>query len=127
MDVTDSAQSEEAHFDRRALEKLAAVGGDRLVLRMIDLFTEIVPQRLQGAREALDSGDFTTLERITHSLKSSAANVGLAVMRATAAEIERRAAGPIETSQIQPLLVELQSEYDAILPMLLAERRQRGG
>jgi HPt (histidine-containing phosphotransfer) domain-containing protein len=53
-------------LDDSALEKLRKLGGDKLVARMIDLFSTNGVGRLAAARAALQSADFATAERAVH-------------------------------------------------------------
>lgn len=78
-------------LDPGALDRLNEWGGDVLVARMIDLFLELGPERLEAIQAAVSSGDLEQIERVAHSLKSSAANLGAERLRARAAELESAA------------------------------------
>ncbi len=103
------------------MDKLAGVGGDALVVRMIDLFVKLSPERLEGARRALGEGDLSTVERLTHSLKSSAANVGAVRLRFRAEDAEL-CANRGESASISALLDELEQEVARVLLDLQAAR-----
>ncbi len=102
----------------QALEKLRNLGGEALVSRVVSLFLELGPQRLQAGRQALASGDPGAAERSFHSLRSSAANVGaLEVSRLAGLLEERLHGGEVELGEavdhlereLAPVLVELRA------------------
>jgi HPt (histidine-containing phosphotransfer) domain-containing protein len=55
---------------------------------MVDLFFENGRERVAGVRDGLASGDLELAGRSAHSLKSSAATLGAARVRAVAGRIE---------------------------------------
>lgn len=113
-------------FDDEALNKLEAVGGNDLVVRMIELFTRLVPERLANGRAALASGDSKTLERLMHSMKSSAANVGAVQLQRFAAEAELLSTAPGDnTAALGLLLDELDARYVVFNALLEAEKARR--
>jgi HPt (histidine-containing phosphotransfer) domain-containing protein len=116
---------EEEFRDRAALEKLMSIGGKSLVLRMIELFETHTPDRLDGARKALEAGDMKSFERYMHSMKSSAANLGATRMRARAAEAERLAGEGEESGAILAQhLAALERERDEFDAFLETEKRR---
>lgn len=92
--------------DVRALDKLRQLGGEKLVARMIGLFLENAPARVQSAREALDEGRVGDAERYFHSLGSSAANLGAYGLEGLSRRLERLASEG-RPAGIPPLLPEL--------------------
>lgn len=117
--------SSEPFFDTRALEKLEAVGGAPLVVRMLDLFLQLAPQRLADARAALASSDLVTVERLTHSLKSSAANVGAHRLQERAEEAEQMASRKGDPEGLGAVIEVLFAELEFVRPTLEAERQRR--
>jgi len=102
----------------QALEKLRTLGGEALVSRVVGLFLELGPQRLQAGRQALADGDSGVAERSFHSLRSSAANVGaMEVSRLAALLEERLHRGEVDLEdaldrlegELAPVLVELRA------------------
>ena len=63
-------------IDRAALDRLQEWGGERLLQQMVRLFLENSPERVEQIRTGFESPDPDAVERGSHSLKSSAANVG---------------------------------------------------
>jgi len=62
--------------EREALDRLAQVGGERLVHDLAVLYLEQSPERLAAAEVALQRDDASSLARAVHSLKSSSAQLG---------------------------------------------------
>ena len=89
----------ESSIDPAAVERIHKIGGAKLVGRIIALFLENAPQRLQAAREGERTGDLAAVEQAVHSLKSSAGNVGASRLQELAGATEELAekgeAGPI--------------------------------
>jgi HPt (histidine-containing phosphotransfer) domain-containing protein len=108
-------------LDRTALEKVHTLGGPDLVARLIDLFLENAPARLDRAVAGTADGDFETVERATHSLKSTAGNLGarwLQLLAEAAEDVAAARAG----AQLAPLLARLQAVYEETRQALLQER-----
>lgn len=63
------------------------------------MFVERAPDLCRQAREALRAGDREELERLAHSLKSSAANIGAERLRRMAEDLEHQvASGDLESA-----------------------------
>ena len=62
--------------EREALDRLARVGGERLVHDLALLYLEQSPERLAAAQAAVRRGDTASLARAAHALKSSSAQLG---------------------------------------------------
>ena len=86
--MSDAAGALPPPGDRSALERLARFGGPTLVQQMIALFLEEAPRRIARARDALDGGDWPTVQQVAHSLKSSCAQMGALAMRDLSRQIE---------------------------------------
>ena len=78
-------------IDDNAMTNLKSIGGDKLLTRIIDLYLERTPQQLSDLLEAVDSEDYEILERVSHSMKSSAGNVGATKVYELAASVEQAA------------------------------------
>ncbi|MGH7506555.1 MAG: Hpt domain-containing protein [Longimicrobiales bacterium] len=76
-------------LDGEALARVRRVGQDALLRRMIELFFEHAPGRLDSA---LQDAAPAAVMKAAHSLKSSAGNLGLERVTRLAAAIEVRAA-----------------------------------
>ena len=80
-------------LDPAALARLRKWGGDKLAGQLIRLFLDNSGRRMDQIRAGASGGDTSEAEKGSHSLKSSAANVGAHVVRGLAGEIESAAAG----------------------------------
>ena len=88
--------SEQPVIDPEIMDRLHGWGGPELVLKLISLFLENTPEKLDEIRVGLASGEIQRVERAAHSLKSSAGNLGASRMHYLAAEIEELAAADDE-------------------------------
>lgn len=109
MDVTTDAE---------ALRRLRKVGGPDLVRKMIQLFLENLPVRVEVALAGFRGGNWSEVERAGHSLKSSAAYLGLREVSERAATLEKLAAGG-GGSAVEPLLQDLSAAIPALRSHLL--------
>jgi two-component system, sensor histidine kinase and response regulator len=83
--------TEEPVIDRSLLENLRELQGDGapdILNDLIELFLSDVPLQLADLREAAEAGESHSVERIAHTLKGSAANMGALRMQALLAELE---------------------------------------
>lgn len=110
-------------IDPAAIERIAAIGGPALVAKMLDLFLTNAPQRLNAAEEGQANGDLRAVEAATHSLKSSAGNLGAIRLQELAGRIEELADGG-QTDDLGSLILELQSEWDAVRIELESTREE---
>lgn len=62
--------------EREALDRLARLGGERLVHDLAVLYLQQSPERLAAAEAALHRDDTSSLVRAVHALKSSSAQLG---------------------------------------------------
>lgn len=108
-----------------ALERLERLGGTELVTRMIGLFLENAPARVDAAVSAARDGDAAGVERAAHSLRSSAANVGAAHLQHRADAIEAALVAG-EEIDLREAAAGLRSALEAVRP-LLAERKDAAG
>ncbi len=113
-------------LDRSALEGLRELGGAELLAELTELFLEDVPTQLQALREAVESEDASSVERVAHALKGSCGNMGATRMSTICAELED--VGHSGELERPPVLVErLEAEFGRIRLALEAEtERSRG-
>jgi HPt (histidine-containing phosphotransfer) domain-containing protein len=104
------------------LAMLRRVGGDRLVLDLIDLLLETAPRRLETMHQGLAAGDREALGRAAHSLTSSAGNLGCVELQALAAEAAEAASGGT-TEALGELARRLDEAWQRARDRLEAERR----
>ena len=86
---TLSAQNQETIvYDKDGfLERL--MGDEELAQTVIEVFLDDIPKQIESLKASLDACDAETVERIAHSIKGAAANVGGEALRELAAQIEK--------------------------------------
>ncbi len=110
--MTDSTS-----LDPAALTRLSSWGGDKLVGQMVRLFLENSGARMDQIRAGATGEGVDSAERGSHSLKSSAANVGAQVVRELAGEIESAAtSGDMDT--IRSIMPGLEDAYSQAIAEL---------
>ena len=114
--------SEQPFFDKAALDRLHRLGGEKFVGKIIAIFLENVPQRLETALQGEKTGDLKAVEQAIHSLRSSAANVGAVALQDLAAQIEALAEDNIWEG-ISERLRELEATYSRVEARLKAEMK----
>ncbi|MBF2054336.1 MAG: Hpt domain-containing protein [Candidatus Sericytochromatia bacterium] len=92
-----------------SINKLLGIGGTTLVCRVIDLFFEHLPPKMAALQTQVTAASFQELERTAHSIKSSAANLGLEALRSAAQELESHARQP------EPQLSACQTHVETML------------
>ena len=78
-------------FDDSALERVRAMGGPRLVEKLVGLVLDSTPRRVTEARESLRRGDLAGVAFAAHALRSSAGNAGAVRVLQIAGILEREA------------------------------------
>jgi HPt (histidine-containing phosphotransfer) domain-containing protein len=115
---------DERLLDPEALERLKEWGGDTLVKKMVELFFEVAPERMEAILSGVREGDSDAVERGAHSLRSSAGNLGADALRSLAGRIEEMAAaGNVEG--VRPLAERLENRFRQTLDEL--RKRTDGG
>jgi len=110
-----------AYFDLDALPRLKKIGGEPLVLRIIDLFFQNCPEKIKEAQQSWEVRDWQTLERAVHSLKSSAGNIGARHLQRITKAIENHAAKH-EAEPIPGLLQTLEVAFQKTVDYLTQQR-----
>jgi PAS domain S-box-containing protein len=91
------------------------------VTELIDHLLADAPARIDAMDVAIRQQSASALERVAHSLKSSAANLGGAELSRLCGLVEQRAAqGNLEGLEV--VVDGLHAEFDRLRPLLLAER-----
>ena len=75
------------------LRELSDSSGPSLLEELIAMFLEDTPKRLEDMRVGFASGDYAVAARAAHTLKSSAANMGAAVLSAHCRAVEELVVG----------------------------------
>ena len=114
----------DAHvIDHQALHRLKEWGGDKLARQMIRLFLKNSGIRMDQIRAGAAEGDPSEAERGSHSLKSSAANIGAEAVRTLATRVES-ASLEKDVDEIRRVLPELEAAYSEAMAEL--ESIERG-
>lgn len=69
---------------------LSEFAGDPDMAELVELFVSEMPARIESLSAAWNSGDVTTLKRLTHQLKGASAGYGFPTIGTAAAAIEDR-------------------------------------
>ncbi len=108
--------------DIAALEKLRAMrqGDSDLVLEVIDLFLQEIPDRLTALRDGLARGDFPLIARVAHTIRGSAGHIGAKALTALCARVEDKArqATPFNSAFA---LSSIEEELERVREALVAE------
>jgi CheY-like chemotaxis protein len=118
-----------AILDTRAIERLRGLGlptgssGSDLVTELVDAFLREVPDKLTRIAKALSEEDFLKAHRFTHSLVSSAGNLGVlgVVKAARVLESVLRLKSREESEQAYAAL---RREFDLAAPALTRQRQK---
>ena len=85
-------------FNPAALDMLRRLGNGTLLVRMVELFLQTIPERIASARAGLQMNDVRAVEIAAHSIKSSAGQLGGVGLQHTAALLEHAASnGNVDT------------------------------
>jgi HPt (histidine-containing phosphotransfer) domain-containing protein len=123
--VEDRVPVPEAEVDTTAFERLRALGGPALLARMIELYLENAPKRLEILLRGEGRADWAEMERAAHSLKSSSANLGFHRLGELAQEIETMAERKVEAPMAM-LRARLEAACPEVCARLRAERARLG-
>lgn len=88
----EGSGSELALLDERAIRRLEEWGGGEFPRKMITIVLSNSPARMEEIRSGLAAGDAKVVEAGSHSLKSSAGNVGAVRLQKLLLEMELSAA-----------------------------------
>ncbi len=118
--------SDDSSVDVAALDRLARLGGNELVCKMIDLFLENAARRIEAAAAGVKNGDLAAVEAAAHSLKATAANVGAARLQELARRVEELAVAD-DAAAVADLVHGLERDFQQVRARLERERRGLGG
>lgn len=104
-------------LDPRGLNRLRELGGVGLLREMLELFSVYGAERIAGVTSAQLAMDAAGIRREVHALKSSAGQVGASMIQKLAEDIEHFAQRA-DVAQCTVLLVDLQTAWGRILPLL---------
>ena len=82
-------------------------GNTKLYLNLLRQFIDGQSDATQQIKDCLEKGDFATAERLAHSAKGVAGNIGTVTIHAAASELEKTIRLRADSSQIEKLRVKL--------------------
>ena len=107
-------------MNQSVLETLRELGDVDLLTELVDLFFADVPPQLASLREAIESGDASSVKRVAHTLKGSCGNMGAQRMAALCARLQDIGASGYLTHAPE-LLKQLEAEFERVRPALEVE------
>jgi HPt (histidine-containing phosphotransfer) domain-containing protein len=103
---------DEAVLDR--LRRLTGPGEPDVLDEVLDIFRRDVPARLMRLAQAATGRDLATVERMAHSIKGSAANIGAGSLQQSSARLEQAARGA-DLGAVAEALPAVQAEMARVL------------
>ena len=97
---------------------MRVAGNRRLYLKLLRQFVEQQGQAPARIGEALTAGDATVAERLAHTVKGVAGNLGAGPVQAAAAALEQAIAGRGDAGRIEALRRRLDDELNALVGRL---------
>jgi HPt (histidine-containing phosphotransfer) domain-containing protein len=110
-------------FDETVLASLQRLGGVQLAQRILALFLEHTPKRLEAVRVGLQEGDLESVERAAHALKSTSGHLRVVTMQELAENIERMAMAE-QREAIPGPLHDLEAAFARVAPILEKYRNE---
>ena len=107
-------------LDEEVLSGLREIGDADLLAELVEVFFEDVPPRLAALREATESGDAESVERVAHTLKGSCGNMSAWRMAEICAELQETGVSG-DLARAPDLLEQLEAEFGRVRPALEAE------
>jgi two-component system sensor histidine kinase/response regulator len=118
--VPETTQPDEILDLPSAMER---VEGDRdLLNELLDLFSEESARNFLELQDAMQMGDAPLMERLAHTIKGAASNVGAKLVVSTALIVEQQAHSQ-DLSRIEPKVAALQAEMERLKPVIEAARK----
>jgi HPt (histidine-containing phosphotransfer) domain-containing protein len=108
-------------FDPGAIEKLRKVAGDEadtFVAEMAQLFLTEASRSIEDLRKSCDQGDWKAVARVAHSVKSSAATLGLMRLSNACKALEFETRTATETEATKDLAASVFTQFEEAIPTL---------
>jgi CheY-like chemotaxis protein len=114
LPVVPAIEPGEPHVDPQVIESMLVLGGggSELLKRMVDIYLDDAPSRLEIVREGMQRSDPGAVSRAAHALKSASANLGAAALAELCRRLERACVGG-STGETRALVdaIELELAY----------------
>lgn len=111
------------HVDPKQIQHLHELGGSSLVVKMIGLFLENAPLRIQEIHQAEEQNNWEGVFQAVHKLKSSSGNFGAHSVFELCGKIEILVRSK-QTEGLIPQLRELESQLECVLTALQREKER---
>ncbi len=108
-------------FDPLAIKELQKVAGDqgsRFIAEMAQLFEDETVKSLEELRQGCDRCDWKLVTRLAHSMKSSAATLGLMRLSLACKELEMDTKGATSSPKTAALVASVLEQFDQAVPIL---------
>ena len=108
-------------FDPVAIDALRKVAGDqgsKFVAEMARLFEDETVKSLEELRQGCDRCDWKLVTRLAHSLKSSAATLGLMRLSLACKALEMDTKGATSSAETAALVASVLEQFDQAAPLL---------
>lgn len=108
-------------FDPSAIERIRKVAGDQasaFVAEMIQLFFDETARQMGDIKRGCAEGDWKLVNRTAHSMKSSAATLGLMQFAETCRALENSTRGGVASAETRTLAAQAESRHGAALEVL---------
>ena len=104
-------------LSKKNLDELLVIGGQDLVLELIQLYVDEAIQTTQKLNQAFEKGQQDVLGQIAHKLKSSSGSLGLSDLSEHCREIDTkyRSSGQITSEDVEQLIQMIQSGNELLL------------
>jgi HPt (histidine-containing phosphotransfer) domain-containing protein len=116
-----SSEAEPALFDRAAIEQLRHLAGDQggtFVSEMAQLFRDETRKSLAELRKSCEAGDWKQVARLAHSVKSSAATLGLMRLSAACRALELHTHDHAPGDRTVDLVATVFNQFEQAVPIL---------
>lgn len=113
--------SEAPLFDSSAIERLRKVAGDddtTFVAEIAAVFVEEAAQSIDGLERGCEAGDWQTVSRLAHSVKSSAATLGLMRLSEACRALEFDTQKATASEGAPVLVARVRDQFEQALPTL---------
>ena len=105
-----------------AVVEMIGVDEPSAIVDLIDTYTEDSAQQIKVMSASFSSGDWKTLHRLAHSMKSSSATFGAMRMSALCAQLESSAKYNCDAGGCGELIEQVEDEYTRVAAALSVER-----
>jgi HPt (histidine-containing phosphotransfer) domain-containing protein len=112
------------HVDTACLRKLHGIGGDKLIVELLDSMLDTFPTRWDALHQYVENQRWMDASHQAHSLRSSAGLFGASRLLAQLGRLETEMADRAKRGETQPPppLKDLDDEYGYLMAYLQAER-----